>query len=104
MTCDVTQPEHEIQKMLVTVLILVVLLLTAERCFAFLMNAGPVTFWSLVAMLAGGFVVGGMHNPFLFAAPVLFLAAVAAYALACHFLVDRPALARKQFERYKMLD
>ena len=92
-------PSVEIEKMLVVALIVVVLLLTAELWFPFLMNAGPATFWSLVAVLAGGFVVATWHNPFLLAVPVLFLGAVAVYALAFHHLVDRPALARKPSER-----
>lgn len=90
--------------MLVAVLIVVVLLLTAELWFPFLMNAGAATFWPLVSVLAGGFVVGSLHNPFLLGVPVLFLGAVVVYALAYHHLVDRQALARKRSERGECLD
>ena len=90
--------------MLVAVLIVVVLLLTAELWFPFLINAGAATFWSLVSVLAGGFVVGSFYNPFLLAVPALFLGAVAVYVLACHHLVDRPALARQWSESDESLD
>ena len=90
--------------MLVAVLIVVVLLLTAELWFPFLVNAGAATFWTLLSALAGGFVVGSLHNPYLLVVPVLFLVAVVLYALACHYLVDRPALRRKQSERDENLD
>jgi hypothetical protein len=84
--------------MLVVVLLVVVLLLTAEQWFPFLMNAGAATIWPLGSVLAAAFVVGSLHNPFLLAAPVLFLGAVAVYALAFYKLVDRPALERQRSE------
>ena len=90
--------------MLVALLLVVALLLTAELWFPFLMNAGAATFWPLMSVLAGGFVVGSLHNPFLLAVPVLVLGAVVVYALAFHHLVDRPTLARKQSERGERLD
>ena len=90
--------------MLVAVLIVVVLLLTAELWFPFLWNVGAATFWPLLSALAGVVVVGSLHNPFLLVVPVLFLVAVALYALACHHLVDRPALARMRSERDESLD
>ncbi len=90
--------------MLITLLIVVVLLLTAEAWFPFLMNAGAAAFWPPVLVLAVVFVVGSFYNPFLLAVPVLFLGAVVVYALACHHLIDRPALKRMPSERGESLN
>lgn len=80
--------------MLMVVLLVIALLLTAEQLFPFLLNAGPATIWPLGSVLAVTFVLGSLYNPFLLAAPVLFLGAVAVYALTFYRLVDRPALER----------
>ena len=79
--------------MVLTLVVLVLLLLTADWWFPFIIGAGVTTFWGLVTVMAISLLVGLFHNLYLLLVPLLFCATVAVYAIVYNRLVDGPRLA-----------
>lgn len=85
--------------MLLTSVVLVLLLLTADWWFPFIIRAGTTTFWGLVTLMAISLLVALFHNIYLLLVPLLFCVAVVVYAIAYNRFVDGPRLAASQPNR-----
>ena len=83
--------------MLLTLVVLVSVLVTADWWFPFIIRAGAISFWALMSLMAIGLLVGLFQNLYLLLVPLLFCVAVVVYAVAYNRFVDGPRIARNRF-------